>query len=147
MTVATSRRRHTPRTQGKWAAGGIGCTDTAMRHRLSSPALDRIVVGGRRIGILNNSIFSNTQLGIDLNGNGVTPNDAGDGDTGDNDLQNFPVLSASLTDGTRKSMARTDSMKIDVKDPQDPHKRMVLELDDPHNKKMHDVTAYLWSVK
>jgi hypothetical protein len=24
---------------------------------------------------------------------------------------------------------------------------MVLELDDPENKKMHDVTAYLWTVK
>jgi cytochrome c oxidase cbb3-type subunit 3 len=52
-----------------------------------------------------------------------------------------------LKDGTRKSMARTPTMKIDVKDPQDAHKKMVLELDDPQNKKMHDVTAYLWTVK
>jgi mono/diheme cytochrome c family protein len=53
----------------------------------------------------------------------------------------------TLADGTRKSMARTATMKIDVKDPSDPHKKMVLELDDPTNKKMHDVTAYLWTVK
>jgi len=52
-----------------------------------------------------------------------------------------------LPDGTRKSMARLDTMKVDVKDPQDPHKKMVLELDDPQNKKMHDVTAYLWTIK
>jgi cytochrome c oxidase cbb3-type subunit III len=52
-----------------------------------------------------------------------------------------------LADGTRKSMARTPTMKIEVKDPNEAHKKMVLELDDPTNKKMHDVTAYLWSIK
>ena len=48
-----------------------------------------------------------------------------------------------MADGTRKSMARTPAMKIDVTDRSDAHKKMVLELDDPTNKKMHDVTAYL----
>jgi len=53
-----------------------------------------------------------------------------------------------LKDGTRKSIARNNGVpKVDVKDPKDPHKVMVLELDDPDNKKMHDVTAYLWTVK
>ena len=53
----------------------------------------------------------------------------------------------NLADGTRKSMARTPTMKIEVTDRSDAHKKMVLELDDPANKKMHDVTAYLWTVK
>jgi cytochrome c oxidase cbb3-type subunit III len=53
----------------------------------------------------------------------------------------------NLPDGTRKSMARTPAMKIEVTDRSDAHKKMVLELDDPTNKKMHDVTAYLWSIK
>ena len=53
----------------------------------------------------------------------------------------------TLPDGTRKSMARSNSMKVDVKDPKEPHKLMVLELDDAENKKMHDVTAYLSTVK
>ena len=45
-------------------------------------------------------------------------------------------------------MARTNGVpKVDVKDPKDPHKTMVLELDDPENKKMHDVTAYLSTIK
>jgi len=53
-----------------------------------------------------------------------------------------------LPDGTRKSIARSNAIpKVDVKDPREAHKKMVLQLDDPENKKMHDVTAYLWTIK
>jgi CSLREA domain-containing protein len=45
------------------------------------------------IAILNNSIYNNTILGIDLNDNGVTPNDDRDADIGPNGLQNFPIIS------------------------------------------------------
>jgi cytochrome c oxidase cbb3-type subunit 3 len=54
----------------------------------------------------------------------------------------------TLPDGTRRSIARTNGVpKVDVTDPQAAHKKMVVELDDPANKKMHDVTAYLWTIK
>jgi cytochrome c oxidase cbb3-type subunit 3 len=54
----------------------------------------------------------------------------------------------TLPDGTRKSMARNNGIpKVDVKDPREAHKKMVLQLDDPENKKMHDITAYLWTIK
>ncbi len=49
------------------------------------------VENGTGNAILGNSIFSNGELGIDLGADGVTPNDVGDGDSGANNLQNFPV--------------------------------------------------------
>jgi titin len=45
-----------------------------------------------------NSIFSNADLGIDLGGNGVTPNDS-HGHIGPNDYQNFPILSQAVSSG------------------------------------------------
>ena len=58
------------------------------------------------------------------------------------------IVILTLKDGTRKSIARNNGVpKVDVTDPKDPHKKMVLELDDPQNKKMHDVTAYLATIK
>ena len=55
-----------------------------------------------RNAIEGNSIFSNGGLGIDLNGNGFPEiNDTGDVDTGPNNLQNYPVLSAAMTNGTQ----------------------------------------------
>jgi cytochrome c oxidase cbb3-type subunit 3 len=54
----------------------------------------------------------------------------------------------TLADGTRKSIAREDGEpKVDIVDPQAAHKAMVMKMDDPHNKNMHDVTAYLATLK
>ena len=53
-----------------------------------------------------NSIYDNGGLGIDLGGNGVTANDAGDTDTGPDNYQNYPVLTVTATsiDGTLNSL-------------------------------------------
>ncbi|NND30419.1 MAG: CSLREA domain-containing protein [Myxococcales bacterium] len=50
--------------------------------------------------ILGNAIFDNAQLGIELNRDGVTPNDENDPDTGPNNLQNFPTLIAAVASGS-----------------------------------------------
>ena len=49
--------------------------------------------------ILGNAIHSNTQLGIDLNADGVTNNDLADVDTGPNELLNFPALTNVFQNG------------------------------------------------
>ena len=55
--------------------------------------LDQTAGTGNRIDL--NQIFLNGQLAIDIYPDGVTPNDAGDGDTGPNNVQNFPVLTSA----------------------------------------------------
>ena len=73
-------------------------------------------IGVRVVGTNNavrgNAIHTNGGLGIDLGANGVTANDAGDADTGANNLQNFPVITAAGTgstiiDGTISSTPNT----------------------------------------
>ena len=64
-------------------------------------------VTGQLSRISNNNIFNNTQLGIDLGGDGVTANDAGDADTGPNRLQNFPVLTGITPTATGGTVSAT----------------------------------------
>ena len=61
-------------------------------HGVARFIVDANFASPSRNAILGNSIFSNDDLGIDLEGDGVTPNDPGDVDTGGNNLQNFPEL-------------------------------------------------------
>ncbi|GEM_PF-1984241 len=57
------------------AANGVSLLDNSLNNR-----------------ILGNAIFANRALGIDLGANSVTSNDSNDSDSGQNNLQNFPVL-------------------------------------------------------
>jgi cytochrome c oxidase cbb3-type subunit 3 len=55
------------------------------------------------------------------------------------------IVTLRLADGTRRSIARDgDTPKVEVRDPNEAHKKLVPTLDD---KDMHDVTAYLATVK
>ena len=78
----------------------IGGSATGAGNHIAHNGGDGVFVeSGTANAILGNSILSNTGLGIDLSPNGSTPNDAGDGDTGANNLQNFPVLTSAVTGG------------------------------------------------
>ena len=82
---------------GVWASGpavigGSGSTQNIIAF--NGGAGVRIDDDGP-VTVQRNQIFSNTGLGIDLGGAGVTPNDGGtppDADSGPNGLQNFPVI-------------------------------------------------------
>ena len=74
----------------------IGGTSTDAGNVIAFNGADGVFVeAGTGNAILGNSIFSNASLGIDLAGDGPTPNDPGDGDTGPNNLQNFPDIASA----------------------------------------------------
>jgi hypothetical protein len=88
---------------------GVLMNDTSANNTIGSPGYGNIIAnnglyggvvvastGGTGNSIRGNSISSNTGLGIELGASGVNLNDAGDVDTGANNLQNFPVLTGAL---------------------------------------------------
>lgn len=50
--------------------------------------------------ISQNKIWNNTNLGIDVLSDGITPNDVLDNDVGTNDFMNYPVLNKIVKDGS-----------------------------------------------
>jgi hypothetical protein len=58
-----------------------------------------VTVSGIRNHLLQNLIYNNGGLGIDLGTGGVTANDAGDADSGENELQNYPDLAIATPAG------------------------------------------------
>ena len=57
--------------------------------------------------ILSNSILANQKLGIDLGGDGVTPNHPGGLIPGPNGFENFPVLSSAITSSSGTTIQGT----------------------------------------
>jgi hypothetical protein len=65
------------------------------------PLAFRLLSNATGVSILGNSIYSNVSVGIDLTDNNIVElNDVGDADTGANNLQNFPVLTSAVYNGS-----------------------------------------------
>jgi hypothetical protein len=84
---------------------GGGVTSAANRIAFNSVGVSVI---GASVGnaIRRNSFYSNLGLGIDLGGDGVTANDAGDTDNGANNLQNHADLTSAGAGAGRDACAR-----------------------------------------
>lgn len=87
--------------------GSLGGANTIAFNFIAGVA----VFGGTGNAFLSNSIYSNGDLGIDLapsfQGTSVTVNDIGDPDTGPNNLQNFPVITAASSSGNSVTVVGT----------------------------------------
>jgi uncharacterized repeat protein (TIGR01451 family) len=93
------------------AGDGVHISFTASSNTVGGgPSAGNVIAfnSGRGINVVSgvnnrlsaNRIFDNDLIGIDLANNGVTPNDPGDVDAGANNLQNFPVLTSAIRNGT-----------------------------------------------
>lgn len=76
-------------------AGIIGGTIVGAGNRIIANRSRGVSIfaGSKNVPILGNAIYANGSLGISLSDTDTpTPNDDGDADSGNNDLQNFPVI-------------------------------------------------------
>ena len=103
--------RNGVKVDGTSKANTIGGTDTGAANTIAFNLGIGVVIlsGSDSIGnrINQNSIFSNGGLGIDFDGNGVSPNDPCDTDTGVTLLQNFPVLTSASSFGGSTTITGT----------------------------------------
>ena len=86
---------------GAIADGFVITTDDSALHSLQITGFSGksvVVVSGTGNTIRSNSMSSIGGIGIDLNDDGITPNDLLDGDTGPNNFQNSPTLTSALID-------------------------------------------------
>ncbi|QSB00441.1 DUF4347 domain-containing protein [Methylomonas sp. EFPC1] len=86
----------------------IGGTAAGAGNIIANNDVGITVVGTSSSNVfLENSIYGNTRLGIDLADDGATANDAGDVDSGPNSLLNTMVLTRAVVNGTNLTFSGT----------------------------------------
>jgi uncharacterized repeat protein (TIGR01451 family) len=90
------------------SGSAIGAVGSASSNTISFNGGAGVAVeSGVNNAVLSNSIVFNGGLGIDLAVTGVTPNDAGDGDAGANNRQNFPLITSASAAGASTAIVGT----------------------------------------
>ncbi len=98
-TAALANTSDGVRIGGNASNNSVGGSATGAGNTIAYNGSGVVIDSGTGNSVLSNSIHSSGSLGINLGIDGQTINDAGDGDSGANNLQNFPVVS-SATGGT-----------------------------------------------
>ncbi len=76
-------------------------------NRIAYTAKGVTVLSGTGNTVRGNAIYKNSSFDLDLANDGATANDAGDGDTGANNKQNYPQLGSTSTSGASLSVNLT----------------------------------------
>jgi len=102
------------RITGSASSNSVGGTASSAGNKIHYNGGNGVRIdSGVGNAVLANSVHSNTELGIDLAFDGADTNDPGDGDSGPNNKQNYPVVTAAQSgstyvQGTLNSTANTN---------------------------------------
>jgi hypothetical protein len=100
---------------GTWYQGGFATDNIIAMNTIAHNGRNGVLVwesdsntiNADRNAITQNSIYNNNLLGIDLDDDGVTPNDGGDPDYRANEDLNFPVITSAVYSNGQTTISGT----------------------------------------